>query len=257
MNYTIQAFSAKTGLPASTLRFYDQKQVLNPQRLDNGYRVYSDDQIKDALMIHSLRQAEIKIEHIKEFLKASDEERSELISKWTGAIESRLASLQVAKKYLGQFGPTENQIHLTRWEEPTTLIWFKHTVHREANPFQAAMVRDKELLEKWGIKTSPGIFVRTTSSKGNELSGEVGFCINQDRPSNHKLKEYASYIETLEPTLFATMECSTQDEFLCFQYIQMLRKYGFEPSGDKFERYDRIDKAENQTFTYFIALLKV
>lgn len=46
MGMKINEFSERTGLPPSTLRFYDQKRLLEPkQRLENGYRIYTDDQV--------------------------------------------------------------------------------------------------------------------------------------------------------------------------------------------------------------------
>lgn len=62
MSLTIGHFSEKTGLSPSTLRFYDRKKLLVPNcRLENGYRAYSEEQIPDAIMIHSLRNADVQI----------------------------------------------------------------------------------------------------------------------------------------------------------------------------------------------------
>ncbi|MFK7692027.1 MerR family transcriptional regulator [Paenibacillus sp. HJGM_3] len=60
----INAFSYRTGLSPSALRFYDRKGLLSPTRMSNGYRLYSEDQIGTALQIHSLRQADVPLEDI-------------------------------------------------------------------------------------------------------------------------------------------------------------------------------------------------
>ena len=37
----IQELEVKSGLPRATIRYYEKEGFLNPGRLENGYRVYS------------------------------------------------------------------------------------------------------------------------------------------------------------------------------------------------------------------------
>ena len=65
----IQDFSERTGISKSTLRYYEQKNLLIPsERSANGYRVYSNDQIATVKFISSLRLADIPIKDIKVYL---------------------------------------------------------------------------------------------------------------------------------------------------------------------------------------------
>lgn len=254
MEMTINVFSAKTGLPSSTLRFYDRKQLLPPaRRLANGYRVYTEDQIDTALMIHSLRQAGIAIEDIKRFLKTNEEEKGRLITKWRKEVDEKLSALRIAKQYLGGIGPRENHIHLLKWEESVTFIWFPHTVPRKVHPFYNVMIADAEEVRRWGNQVSPAVYVRTLGSKGKTMTGEVGFILEKEPiiPANRRQD---AYVQTIEPTLFATMEGSVTDEFLCFQMMQMLRRYGFQAKGVKLEKFASI---EDETFQYLIPLVCV
>jgi DNA-binding transcriptional MerR regulator len=252
MYLTIKQFSKKTGLPPSTLRFYDQKEVLVPEcRLENGYRAYSENQISDAIMIHSLRNADIQIEEIKSYLKANEQEKNELISKWRQEVEAKISAFKIARTYLGGLNPRQNHIHLVRWEDPVTFIWHKHTVERKLRPFYEVMVDDWKKLNELGCKVDTGIYIRQLDSKGNTMTGEVGFILTQDLP--HSYLSENIYIEKLEPTLFASMECSSDNEFLCFQFIQMVRQFGFNPKGQKLERYET---PESVSFQYLIPILK-
>ncbi|WP_082687121.1 MerR family transcriptional regulator [Bacillus sp. FJAT-27445] len=140
---TIQKFSERTGLSPSTLRFYDQKKLLEPTgRLENGYRVYSEEQVQHAQMIHSLRLADISIPDIHVYLHADEEKRRQILSSWRREVDAKLSSLKIAKQYLNGMNAKEQHMHLIKWDERPTFIWFRHTVPRKMNPFQSAMISD-------------------------------------------------------------------------------------------------------------------
>lgn len=251
MYVTIKRFSEKTGLSPSTLRFYDRKKLLVPVcRLDNGYRAYHETQIKDAIMIHSLRNADVPLNEIKRFLNSDETERNILIGKWRQEVEAKVASLKIAQQYLGGLNPKQNQLYLVRWEYPVTFIWHQHIVERKQHPFYEAMLHDFGKLTKLGYNANTVCFVRHLSSTGNEITGEVGFIVEEKLPANY-LSE-TIYHEKLEPTLFASMECSVDNDFLCFQFIQMVKQFGFFPTGQKLERYER---PESATFQYLIPIM--
>lgn len=254
MYLTVQEFSQKTGLAPSTLRFYDRKKLLIPEcRLPNGYRGYVAEQIDQALMIHSLRCADIPIADIKAFLNAEEQTRESLIMKWRKDVEVKLSSLRIAERYLGGLIPKENHFYLTRWEEPATFIWFRHTVPRQEHPFQEVMKRDLELIRAWGNKISPDIYVRTIDSRNGTMEGEIGFIVDS---SKIRIPEgfIDVYVQTLSPTLFATLACSATDPFICFYFIQMIKQYGLEPEGIQIERYES-PMASN--LVYLIPLMKI
>lgn len=241
MGMTIRKFSQYTGLPPSTLRFYDRKKLLSPHRLENGYRVYNEDQIERALLIHSLRQADIGIKEIREFLSANKDEKELLVTMWRSGVKAKLRSLEIARKYLGGFDPTEQQIYLNKWEQPLTLIWFKHQVKRVELPFREAMKERQDTLANWGIKPCLGVYVRTVDVKSEYMDGEIGFVVNEADLFDIDYQTENAYIETMEPTLFAILDCLANDPFICFQYIQLVRRYGFETLDNKLEKYEAWD----------------
>ncbi|EFV79576.1 hypothetical protein HMPREF1013_00175 [Bacillus sp. 2_A_57_CT2] len=253
MEMTINKFSERTGLSPSTLRFYDQKKLLEPmKRLENGYRIYSEDQVEKALVIHSLRLADIKVEEIYQFLHVDEGEKQQLISAWRQEVEAKLSSLNIAKQYLNGLNYKEQHMHLVKWASPTTFVWFKHVVPRRINPFQSVMKADMEKVKKLGINVRPGIFIRTIDAKGASMVGEVGFILNEEN-SFDSLKSHSNiYIDRLEPTLYATMNFNVCDQFTCFHFIKLVHRFGFNTKGIKLEKFD---SPNAQTFSYMIPLL--
>lgn len=250
---TINKFSERTGLPPSTLRFYDQKKLLEPmKRLENGYRIYSVDQVEKALIIHSLRLADIKVEDIYQFLHAGEGEKQQLISAWRQEVEAKLSSLNIAKQYLNGLNYSEQHMHLIKWSSPTTFVWFRHVVPRAINPFQSVMKADMENVKKLGINVRPGIFIRTLDAKGASMVGEVGFILNEEISSD-SLKSHSNiYIDRMEPTLYATMNFNVCDQFMCFHFIKLVHRFGFNTKGIKLEKFE---SPNAQTFSYMIPLL--
>ncbi|WP_255247467.1 MerR family transcriptional regulator [Paucisalibacillus globulus] len=251
MGMKIHEFSERTGLSPSTLRFYDLKKLLEPQqRLENGYRIYTEEQVSHALMIHSLRLADINIEDIYHFMHSGTEEKERLISNWRREVDSKISSLKIVKQYLSGMSAKEQQINLVKWEKPITFIWFRHTVPRKMNPFQSVMKSELEKINKLGLDVRPGIFLRTLESKANTMVGEIGFILNKGYQSNLICDE--SYIEQQEPVLYATMECNVYDQFMCFNFIRLVNRFGFKTNGLKLEKFESPD---DSTFSYLIPLL--
>ena len=62
---TIQEVEARTGLPRATVRYYEREGLLSPQRLENGYRDYSEDNIATLFRIKLLRELGIALEDIR------------------------------------------------------------------------------------------------------------------------------------------------------------------------------------------------
>lgn len=63
--YKIGEFSRITGLSIRTLRYYDSENLLVPTaRLDNGYRLYSEEDYKKAEIIRSLKELHFTINEI-------------------------------------------------------------------------------------------------------------------------------------------------------------------------------------------------
>ncbi len=72
--YKISDFSNKTGVSIQTLRYYDQIELFQPSYIDfyTGYRYYEDDQIYLLEQINQLKEIELSLEEIKNYMKTKD-----------------------------------------------------------------------------------------------------------------------------------------------------------------------------------------
>jgi DNA-binding transcriptional MerR regulator len=66
--YTIQKLANLAGVSVRTLRFYDQINLLKPNRDINGYRVYDDKEITKLQQILFFRELEFALEEIKKIV---------------------------------------------------------------------------------------------------------------------------------------------------------------------------------------------
>ncbi|MGM0837931.1 MAG: MerR family transcriptional regulator [Bacillota bacterium] len=251
MDLTIQEFSKRTGLPPSKLRFYDKKGLLQPStRSENGYRVYSVEQIHLAKMIDSLRKADISIQDIRHFTEADEQEKRVFLDSWKKDLDKRMESLLAARKYVGGISVENTQtLMLSKWEKDKYFIWQKFKSERCPYPFREHFLTAKRILEEQGIPCSEQVYLRTEKVTEEKIIGEVGFEVrNNIQVKNNEI----FYFEKVPPTLFAVMQdCRADDAFLCFSYIQVVIRYGFQPAGNKMERYSNLD---SETFDYLIPL---
>lgn len=231
----ISEFSSRTGIPASALRFYHRKGLLTPaQRLPNGYRAYASAQAEEAKLINSLREVGVSIAEIQEFLGQDELSRRRLLSQWRKQVADRLVAIRIADQYLSGLCPEEPQIHLHRWEEPSVLLWFPATVPPEPLPFAPAVAEIGRRLERLGVAVLSGGFVRALDVKNGRLDGEVGFRV---KPGRQRAGIPGARAEDVPPTLFATLECSVEDEMAAHRVFRFLQEFGLAPSGLYLERY--------------------
>lgn len=253
MDLTIQEFSKRTGLPPSKLRFYDKKGLLQPSsRSENGYRVYSIEQIHMAKMIDSLRKADIAIQDIRHYMEADEQEKRVILDSWKKDLDKRMESLHAARKYVGGMKVENTQtLMLSKWEKEKCFVWQKFESERSPYSFREHFFTAKCLLEEQGIRCSEQVYLRNEKVTKEKIIGEIGFEVS----NCFQLKdtEYIRF-EKVPPTLFAIMQdCRADDAFLCFSYIQVVIRYGFQPAGTKMERYPNLD---SDNFDYLIPLVK-
>lgn len=242
MEMTIQSFATKTGLPPTTLRFYENKQLLVPQlRGENGYRYYTEDQVPLARLIASFRQADVSIEQIRIFIHASSVEKHELLERWRKDVEEKLQSLQVAKQYLHGVFPEQSAVQLVKWDEPSIIVWFHHEIVQSKHPYEEPIEIGIKRLAEIGILTAHGAFIRLLAAKGDMLQVDIGFRLLSNHTLKEKLQlpiEWNCSLEKYQPTLFITLECQANDRFMCIQYTRMIDKFGFKPIGPRWDWYE-------------------
>ncbi len=74
----IQIIAKKTGLDRATIRYYEQEGLICPQRLENGYRDYSEKNLQDLLKIKLLRQIGLSVESIFQLIEGEGNLKSAL-----------------------------------------------------------------------------------------------------------------------------------------------------------------------------------
>lgn len=252
---TIQTFSARTGLASSTLRYYETEGLIIPHiRGDNGYRLYTEEQIPIALKIHSLRQADVNLREIRSFLSADNTEKMNWVRKWQREIDAKMASLRIASQYLQGIQTDDPYIQLVKWETAVPMMWFPFRVARKLNPYEKAIKERAGILDKeYGFRCHEA-FVKSVKVDGEEMVGRLGFRLPK---SGVPLEQRAAAdaqgeLEWIEPSLFVTLECKATDAFGCFNLMRLVQKFGFEPAGEKMERYDLNDMS---TYQWMIPVL--
>ena len=90
-----------TGLPASTLRYYDKQGLLPSLRRDvNNVRIFTDDDYSQIKLITCLKKSGLSIKDIKNFIDMSDRgdealnERLEIFHRRRDSIREELKNLQ-------------------------------------------------------------------------------------------------------------------------------------------------------------------
>lgn len=90
----IQTIEQKTGLDRATIRYYEQEGLVLPQRLQNGYRDYSEKNLQDLLKIKLLRQLGLPLETIQQLIEGREELQI--------ALGKQLEVIQSHKDYLAK-----------------------------------------------------------------------------------------------------------------------------------------------------------
>ena len=97
---TIQEFSYMTGISPSSLRHYDKMDLLKPtyRGEENNYRLYSEDQIGQGCLIETLRNLDIPIPYIREYLNSyTPESLMNILIRKTNQIDEEMLHLMRLK----------------------------------------------------------------------------------------------------------------------------------------------------------------
>ena len=65
----------RSGLPAKTLRYYEEIGLVEPQRLENGYRDYNDDDLARLRFLGRARSLGFSIEDCRNLLSLCDDDK--------------------------------------------------------------------------------------------------------------------------------------------------------------------------------------
>lgn len=101
MTYSIKQVSDLTGIPASTLRYYESEKLLSPvHRSETGRRVYGEKDMDWLSLITCLKNTGMPINKIRRFVSLCSkgdetlQERYQIILTHKKSVEDRIAGLQ-------------------------------------------------------------------------------------------------------------------------------------------------------------------
>lgn len=103
-----------TNLPAKTIRFYEEIALIKPQRANNGYRDYSDDDIHRLKFLQRARSLGFSIDECRTlFSLYEDEERASADVKVIAltkidAVDAKIRELQSLRDTLSHLAETCN-----------------------------------------------------------------------------------------------------------------------------------------------------
>ena len=103
----IGTVSEKSGLPAKTIRYYEDIGLIAPDRRDNGYRDYSTEDVHRLRFLQRSRSLGFSVEECRQLLSLySDRDRESaevkaIASAKLGEIDRKIAELQGLRDMLG------------------------------------------------------------------------------------------------------------------------------------------------------------
>ncbi len=242
MLMTIQTFSMKTGIPKSTLRFYEEKQLLKSVRHeDSNYRMYSEDQVPLAKMIASLRIAKVPICDIQLYLKADENRQMQMKRKWIEAIKENQRQLEISLRYLeSDYG--EEEIYML--EKPAEkVIWFE----AEASPGQFTVefeLRRKQMKQHHiPVKNT---YLRYLSGNSKQINAEIGFGVPANINTAPVTESFSEEVRASFCIGFAFKEDFSKIEAAYRKLIQYCMANNWAPAGSILEWYrgDQLDEAD-------------
>ncbi|GHV83677.1 MerR family transcriptional regulator [Spirochaetia bacterium] len=100
MEYSIGEFSRLTCLGIHTLRYYEQENLILPNRKSNGHRCYSENDVTWIQFIKRLKDTKMPIKAIQKYAKLRADgdptrlERMEMLIKHRGILKNEIKNLQ-------------------------------------------------------------------------------------------------------------------------------------------------------------------
>lgn len=95
VKYKIGEIASLLGVSIDTLRLYDKKGIVCPERGENGYRYYSRSQMIILNYVIHLKKANLSLEYIRNLVNETDVEKSiEILSESEQHIKNEIAKLQ-------------------------------------------------------------------------------------------------------------------------------------------------------------------
>ena len=250
------------GIGVDSLRYYERLGILNPQRADNGYRMYSLKDIYKLNMIRDLRGLNFSMQQIKEYLEEQTLANTlSLLQREQELIQQQMQTLQENQKRIQQRIVTLTQAQKVKTGE----ITLQQIARRCCYQVNAHITRDEEM----------DFIMKKIHKKHEQKVPDFG---NQEFGAFFSMKEIQSGIPNVFDSVFFIMNDTFDDYnlelpaglYLCCFYqgsysqnakqVQALLEYAkqnrLEICGTPFEIYE-IDNRDTVQEDEFLTQIQV
>ena len=117
-NYTIKEIMTITGLTKRTLHYYDQVGLLPAEKLENGYRSFSQDDLIRLQKILFLKALDFSIKDIRNLIDLADEDLRPILEKQEKHFALKIKELQEKERQLQAFLSGQSLLDLNMLEKP-------------------------------------------------------------------------------------------------------------------------------------------
>ena len=95
MNYKTSELAKLSGVSSRTLRYYDEIDLLKPNKIsDNGYRIYSNNELDKLQLILFYRELGVPLEEIKMLISSSDFDETLVLEKHLVALKQKKCEIE-------------------------------------------------------------------------------------------------------------------------------------------------------------------
>ncbi|MCR6489557.1 MerR family transcriptional regulator [Amycolatopsis sp. OK19-0408] len=114
---SIGELAGRTGVPATTLRYYDELGLVRPEAREGGRRRYAASAVRDVGVVVFLREIGFSLTEIGRFVAGELDGRHELIDRKLAELAERQHRIEVARQALehGRRCPAEEPLKCDRF----------------------------------------------------------------------------------------------------------------------------------------------
>ena len=182
----IRDLEIKTGLDRATIRYYEKEGLITPERKENGYRDYTDENLNTLMKIKLLRQIGMTLDRIKALQQGSADLQTAL-SEQLRILEQRIRDTQQARVICQQmqldrvsYADLDAGEYLRALSAPQTVpvnSSFKERVYREYHPVRRFLARWADYCLAGNLLHFLFVVVLGVRPYSDLLSGAVTFLV--------------------------------------------------------------------------------
>lgn len=228
MLYKIGEFSKLSNIPAKTLRYYDQINLLSPAQIMpfTGYRMYSAEQLEDAAKIRGLKEMRFTLDEIIMFQGNAlllIEEKEQQLRDNIHLLEKQLHQLETSKKYLLKENLMMFQVNIKKQKEVP--VFSKREIFKSRRKVELAL---ETLKNTHAVKTmSGGIINYENTYDQSDLDAEV-FVVTERNHANKVLYTKEQLVASV-----ICKECEVEEGYHCL--LAYLKENQYQIIGDTIE----------------------